>query len=577
MKAILYANQIKPSDDLHDELLAGVQQLALAVGSTLGPRGRNVIIDRPGETPMITKDGVTVAANIQLSNPVANAGAKLIQAVAKATADTAGDGTTTATVLAHAIFAGGRKLIASGASPLAVQRGIQAAAAAAVDLVTQAAMPVSDEQVRQVAQIAANGNEGIGGLISACIEKVGREGKITLDDSQTGTTWLDVRSGFSFDNGWMAPQYANTPEGDRCVFENPYILLSERVLTQGASNSPTPVLHDLGPILNAIANEQRPMLIVAEDVQGDAQASLLVNNQRGVIRVCAVKPPGFAESRRAALDDLALVTGATVLQADAGQALAKYTLAELGQAARIIVTNGQTVIEDGKGDLDTVQLRAQSLREQGDRENDPRLREQLYQRAARLTGSVAVIHVGANTEAEARELKDRVEDSVLAVRAALAEGIVPGGGLALFLASLYVLRFLNSHPAVASLSKDERLGAELLMEALEAPLRQIATNAGVSGDVVVNQILTGMKSQAEDGATFKDMVKGYNAATGEFIDLVDAGIVDPAKVVRVALEKASSIAGLMLTSSALVYYDPAKIPPAAQHPVPFLNQSQISR
>lgn len=614
MKSLLHSPQVKEGGLLHERMLEGISDLALAVGSTLGPKGRTVIIDRP-ETPIITKDGVTVAANIQFADPVKNAGAKLLQAAAKATAAAAGDGTTTATVLAHAIYVGGLRLMAAGVSPIALQVGIEAGMRIVSQFIRSVmAVEIPDAQIGNVATVAANGDTHVGQLIAEAMAKVGRQGLINLESSTNGQTWLEVRDSFNYDIGAMAVQYFNQPDRGQCIFQDPLVLLSERPLTQGVSQpGQKSVLHDLGPILNAVATADRPLLVIAPDVTGDAQATLMVNNQRGILKVCCVRPPGLGDSMKAALDDMALLTGATVLQTESGMALSRFTIDNLGTCKRAIVTGGQTVLEGAGQNPEDVKLRASSLRNQAEHEADPRAREQLYQRAARLTGSCAVLHIGADTDTEQRELADRVEDSVLAVRAALAEGIVPGGGLALHFAARVVGNLfaaapdyralkkehaskaaeLTAHQAdhpefavpaipafdpqpmlegIPNLTADQLMGVKLLLEALDSPIRQIATNAGVSPDVVIENIYRLNQHHDSDNHA----MIGYNAATGHYGDLVKQGIVDPAKVVRLALEKSASIASAILGSSTLVYLDP-RTNPAAQAPTPFVSPSVLAR
>lgn len=573
-KRLLYASGVRSDGVLHTELLEGVAQIALAVGSTLGPRGRNVIIDRAGDTPLVTKDGVTVARNIQLTNPVHNAAAKLIQAVSKATVDEAGDGTTTAAVLAYSIFRRGLALVDSGLSPVGLQRAIGHAVSIVTKAILANRLEPTDDQVAHVATISTNGNAAIGELIRDAIARVGRDGIITLDDSKTPETWLEVRDGFRFESGFSDPIFMTDSQRGRAVLENPLILITERLLAQGMS--PNPVLHDPGPLLRLAAGydpagkqqlrEKRPILIIAEGVVGDAMQVVIENHRRLLPQVCVVKAPAFGELRRAALSDLALATGGQVLTSDGGQTLSqwvfdserKFNGFRLGQCKRAIISNRETVLEGCKGDTedpDVIRRFAENLRKQAAEMVDPASREALYHRAGRLTGSVAVIRVGAHTEAEARALRDAVEDAVLAVRAALSEGIVPGGGLC-----LYALSFMLENAANTLADREGQEGFRLVAECMREPLRQIASNAGEDPDLVSTEVRA--IAEAHGG----DIKIGFNAARGSFENMLDAGIVDPAKVVRVALEKASSIAALMLTSSCLIYFDAAAIKPPVAMP-----------
>jgi chaperonin GroEL len=579
-KALLYSRHVRQEQDLHQELLEGVAQIALAVASTLGPRGCNVIIDRPGETPDVTKDGVTVARNIQLTNPVHHAAVKMIQDVAKAHELETGDGTTTATVLAHRLFEGGLQLVdQQGESPVGLQRAILAAVEAVVAQVRRLAREATDEQIVQVASIATNGDAAFGQVIGEAIGKVGRDGILTLDDSKEPRIWFEARDGFRMNSGFLWPDFITDRGHGTAVLENPYILITERQLSQGIGQNPT--LHDIGPLMTFCAGlnrrgdarerEPRPLLIVADDVLhgSDCAQALLINHsnwdksrrgipvQGGGLQICAVRAPGYGELKRSALSDLALATGGRVLTQDGGEALSQWVLddkrgrwtdANLGQCRRAVVSNGRVILEGPAGDAADPGLLprfAQSLRQQAQEQTDPQSREHLLQRAGRLTGMVGVIHVGAKTEAESKALRALAEDAVLAVRAALAEGVVPGGGLTLFLLAEQLSN------TVADLPKEAQAGAHLLAAAMQWPMRQIAINAGQNPDEVADEVLllnsTGKQSEK---------LIGFNAANGRYEEMIGAGIVDPAKVVRVALEKASSIAALMLTTSCLVYLDP---------------------
>lgn len=578
-KALLYSRHVREEQDLHKEMLEGVAQIALAVASTLGPRGCNVIIDRPGETPDVTKDGVTVARQIQLTSPVHNAAVKMIQAVAKAHELETGDGTTTATVLAHRLFEGGLKLVdEQGESPVGLQRSILAAISAVTSELSRIAQDATDEQLEQVATIATNGDETFGRVIGEAMRAIGREGTLTLDATEKPEIWFEVLGGFQMNSGFLWPEFITDRTRGTAVLENPYILITERQLAQGIADNPT--LHDIGPLMtfcaglnlrgNGREREPRPLLIVADDVlQGsDCAQALLLNHgnwdkaRRGDSRVsglqvCAVRAPGYGELKRSALADLALATNGRVLSQDGGESLSQWvydkrgnwTDVNLGKCRRAVVSNGRCILEGPVGDPQDPQLLnrfAASLRAQAAEQTDPKSREHLLQRAGRLTGQIGVIHIGARTEEEARALRALAEDAVLAVRAALSEGIVPGGGLTL----LFLSRRLEA--TLADLPGPMQPGARLVAEAIRWPLRQISINAGQDPQRVVDEVLRANEGQSLTANT----AVGFNAAVGRFEPLVPAGVVDPAKVVRVALEKAASIAALMLTTSCLVYIDP---------------------
>jgi len=571
-KALLYASNFRPEEDLHKELLEGVERIALAVGSTLGPRGCNVIIDRAGEVPQVTKDGVTVARNIQLTNPVHNSAVKMIQAVARATVEEAGDGTTTATVLAHAILKAGIDRVRAGEGAVALQRSIQLA----VNLVSQSiramAEKPTDEQIAQVATIATNGNEAFGALMLEAVKNVGRDALYTIDDAEKPQMSLELRKGFHFDQGFLWPEFITDREHGLAILENPYILITERQLSQGIGNSPT--LHDPGPLLSFCAGlndrgdvrerDQHPLLVVADDVLvgSDAAQSFLINHAQKKLQICIVRAPGYGDLKRAVLSDLAMATGGRVLTMDGGDMLSRWvtdrkgnwTDQNLGSCARVVVSNRRTILEGCPGDRadkDLVARFAAGLREQAPSHPDPQTREYMLQRAARLDGYVAVLKMGAQTETEAKALRDSAEDAVLAVRCAVAEGIVPGGGLALFLLSHQLRNTIPDMPVHL------QQGAQIVADAMCAPLRLIASNAGAIADDVEMQLGEYYNGFAERGiAPGPGERTGFNAATGNFEDLMNAGIVDPSKVVRVALEKAASIAALMLTTSCLIYFDP---------------------
>lgn len=570
-KQLLYASTLKqPDQDLHEELLRGVEQIALAVGSTLGPRGRNVIIDKAGETPQVTKDGVTVARNIQLTDPVLNAAAKLVQGVARATVEEAGDGTTTATVLAHAILKAGLERVKAGDGAVALQRAIQAAVALVSSGITHMAAEPTDEQIAQVATISTNGNAVFGELILEAIKKVGRDGLITIDDANKPEMTVEVRDGFPIEAGFIAPEFITDREHNVAILENPYILITERQLSQGIGQAP--MLHDPGPLLSFVAGldrlagnmrarEKRPLLILCDDVLAgsDAMQTFQINHSQDLVKICVVRVPGYGDLKRGTLADVAMATGGQVLKQDGGDLLSKWVInakggwtdKNLGQCKRVVVTNRRTILEGCPGDPNDaglVESFAQSLRVQATELPDPAHREHLLQRAARLAGQVAVLKIGAHTEAEAKQLRDAAEDAVLAVRCAVTEGVVPGGGLC-----LYILAH-QLETTAADMFPEFAQGARVVAEAMRAPLRLIAQNAGEDPDHITRTLNGLWEAGQVEGR--KGPPLGFNAATGKFEDLVAAGIVDPAKVVRVALEKASSIAALMLTSSCLIYIDP---------------------
>jgi len=569
-KALLYASNFREEQNLHEQMLEGVEQIALAVGSTLGPRGCNVIIDRAGDVPQVTKDGVTVARNIQLTDPVLNSAVKMIQAVARATVEEAGDGTTTATVLSHAILKAGLERVKAGDGAVQLQRAIQAAVQLVAVGIRHMAQEPTDEQIAQVATIATNGNQAFGQLILEAIKKVGRDGLFTIDDASKPEMSVEIREGFQMDSGFLFPEFITDREHGLAVLENPYILITERQLSQGVAQNPT--LHDPGPLLTYCAGlnfegskrerTPRPLLIVADDVLAgsDAAQSFLVNHAQRHLQICIVRAPGYGDLKRGVLEDLAMATGGRVLKLDGGDTLSRWvvdkrgawTNENLGSAKRVVISNRRTILEGCTGDRhdpELVKRFAEGLREQSKEHPDPMTREHMLERAARLAGQVAVLKVGAQTESEAKALRDAAEDAVLAVRCAVAEGIVPGGGLCLYI----LARQLES--TAAEMFPEVARGARILAEAMRAPLRLIAANAGEDPDQVaaeINDLWIASGGTRQGLAPF-----GFNAATGEFEDLVKAGIVDPAKVVRVALEKAASIAALMLTSSCLVYFDPA--------------------
>jgi chaperonin GroEL len=502
----------------------GLNALADAVKVTLGPRGRNVVIDKSWGAPTVTKDGVTVAKEIELENRFENLGAQLVKEVASKTSDLAGDGTTTATVLAQVIYVEGVKLVAAGANPMDLKRGIDAAVAAVVAALAKLSLPTRGKsEIAQVGIISANGDETIGTMIAEAMAKVGKEGVITVEESQTMDTTLEVVEGMQLDRGYLSPYFVTDAERMEAVLVEPYILIREKRLAS---------MKELLPLLEQVVKQGKPLLIVAEDVDGEALATLVVNKLRGTLQVCAIKAPGFGDRRKAMLQDLAALTGGRALTEDLGETLEHVTLAELGRAKRVRVDKDTTTIVEGGGNRAAVEARVKAIRREIEDATSDYDRENLQQRLAKLVGGVAVINVGAATELEMKEKKARVEDAMHATRAAVEEGIVPGGGVAL----------IRCAPALDTLKFDDdrRFGVDIIRRALEAPLHQIADNSGVEGAVVVNKIRDG------HGAY------GYNAAAGVYQDLLDAGVIDPTKVVRVALQNAASVAALMLTTEALI-------------------------
>ena len=502
----------------------GLNILANAVKVTLGPRGRNVVIEKSWGAPTITKDGVTVAKEIELDDHFENMGAQMVKEVASKTSDIAGDGTTTATVLAQAIYIEGLKLVAAAANPMDIKRGIDAAVVAVIAELKKLSMPTKGKsEIAQVGMISANGDETIGTLIAEAMAKVGKEGVITVEESKTMETTLEVVEGMQLDRGYLSPYFVTDQERMETVLVDPYILIHEKRLAS---------MRELLPLLEQIAKQGKPLLIVAEDVEGEALATLVVNRLRGTIQVCAVKAPGFGDRRKALLQDVAALTGGRALTEDLGESLEKVTLAELGRAKRIRVDKDTTTIVEGAGDKATIEGRVKSIRRESEEATSDYDREKLQERLAKLVGGVAVISVGAATEVEMKEKKARVEDAMHATRAAVEEGIVPGGGVAL-------VRCATALDAVKFID-DRHFGVNIIRRALEEPMRQIAHNSGVEGAVVVAKVREGTGAY------------GYNAASGVFEDLVKAGVIDPTKVVRVALQNAASVASLMLTTEAVI-------------------------
>jgi len=528
------AKQIVQGAPSRQAILRGINQLADAVKITLGPKGRNVVIDKKFGSPTITKDGVTVAKEIELKDALENMGAQMVREVASKTSDVAGDGTTTATVLAQAIFREGVKTVAAGANPMALKRGIDRAVELIVAEIVKLSKPVKGDMIAQVGTVSANGDATIGNIISEAMKKVGKDGVITVEEAKTIETMLEVVEGMQFDRGYLSPYFVTNPERMEAVLEDAFVLLHEKKLSS---------MKELLPLLEQIAKTGKPFLIVAEEVEGEALATLVVNKLRGTLNCVAVKAPGFGDRRKAMLEDIAVLTGAKVISEDLGIKLENVQLGDLGRAKKITVDKDNTTIVEGAGKAADIQGRVKQLRTQVEDTTSDYDREKLQERLAKLVGGVAVIKVGAATETELKEKKARVEDAMHATRAAVEEGIVPGGGVT-FIRALSVLEKLK-------LDEDEQIGVNIVRRALEEPLRQIAQNAGVEGAVVLARV------RAEKGENY-----GYNAETDTYGDLVKEGVIDPAKVTRIALQNASSIAGLMLTTEALI----AEIPERQKAP-----------
>ncbi len=519
------AKQVIHGEESRQAILRGVNQLADAVKVTLGPKGRNVVIEKKFGSPTITKDGVTVAKEIELKDALENAGAQMVREVASKTSDVAGDGTTTATVLAQAIFREGARLVAAGHNPMALKRGIDRAVDAAVNCIKGMAKPVQGEAIAQVGTISANGDKQIGEIIAEAMKKVGKDGVITVEESKSLETTLEVVEGMQFDRGYLSPYFVTDAERMEATLENALILIHEKKIS---------AMKDLLPLLEQVARQGKPLLIIAEDVDGEALATLVVNKLRGTLQVCAVKAPGFGDRRKAMLEDIAVLTGGQVISEDLGIKLENVKIEDLGRAKRVTVDKDNTTIVEGAGKAEKIKARVEQIRVQIENTTSDYDREKLQERLAKLVGGVAVIKVGAATETALKEKKARVEDAMHATRAAVEEGIVPGGGVAL-------LRAQKALENIELGEDEERFGVQIVRRALEEPLRQIAINAGLEGAVVVNRVAS------ESSESF-----GFNAATGEFEDLVAAGVIDPAKVTRTALQNAASIAGLMLTTEALI-------------------------
>ena len=531
------AKQLLFDEAARQALLKGVSKLAKAVTATLGPKGRNVVLDKKFGSPTVTKDGVTVAKEIELEDPYENMGAQMVREVASKTSDAAGDGTTTATVLAESIFREGLKYVTSGASPIGIQRGINKAVEAGVSQLAKIAKKVKDkEEIKQVATVSANWDNTIGEIIADAMDKVGKDGTITVEEAKSIETTLDVVEGMQFDKGYLSPYFVTNTDSMECKLEDAYILIYEKKISS---------LKDLLPILEKIAKAGKPLMIICEEVEGEALATLVVNKLRGTLNACAVKAPGFGDRRKAMLEDIAILTGGRCITEDLGIKLENIDVADLGQAKSIVVDKENTTIVEGYGKSSDIQGRVAQIRRQIEETTSDYDREKLQERLAKLAGGVAVINVGAATETEMKEKKARVEDALHATRAAVEEGIVPGGGVAL-------LRCLPAIEKVESSNEDERIGVEIVRRAVEAPLRALSANAGVEGSLVVQEV---KKCKGNNG---------YNVATDEYCDLVKAGVVDPKKVTRTALQNAASIAGLLLTTEALI----TEIPEAEKPPAP---------
>jgi len=525
------AKQIIYSENSRQAILRGVNQLAEAVKVTLGPKGRNVVLEKKFGGPTITKDGVTVAKEIELKDPLENMGAQMVREVASKTSDIAGDGTTTATILAQAIFREGVKSVAAGPNPMALKRGIERAVEMVVEEVKKLSAPVeNNEKIAQVGTISANGDATIGNTIAEAMQKVGKDGVITVEESKTMVTELQTVEGMQFDRGYLSPYFITDPDRMECVLEDAYILIHEKKISN---------MKDLLPVLEQIARSGKPLLIVAEEVEGEALATLVVNKLRGTLNACAVKAPGFGDRRKAMLDDIAILTGGKSIMEETGIKLEGVRLDDLGRAKRIVVDKDNTTIVEGAGKESGIQGRIKQLRAQIEETTSDYDREKLQERLAKLAGGVAVIKVGAATETEMKEKKARVEDALHATRAAVEEGIVPGGGVALLRAA-QALKKLKAEG-------DEQIGINIIMRACEEPVRQITGNAGVEGAIVIEKV------RGNSSPNY-----GFNAATLEYEDLVKAGVIDPTKVTRSALQNASSIAALMLTTEAMVAEIPEK-------------------
>ncbi|QFY43448.1 chaperonin GroEL [Candidatus Methylospira mobilis] len=528
------AKEVKFGDDARSRMVRGVNILAHAVKVTLGPKGRNVVLEKSFGAPTVTKDGVSVAKEVELKDKFENMGAQMVKEVASQTSDVAGDGTTTATVLAQAILNEGLKAVAAGMNPMDLKRGIDKAVHAAVEAIHQMSVPCADNNaIAQVGSISANSDESIGGIIAEAMDKVGKEGVITVEDGSGLENQLDIVEGMQFDRGYLSPYFINNQQSMSAELDSPFILLYEKKISN---------IREMLPILEGVAKAGRSLLIIAEDVEGEALATLVVNTMRGIVKVAAVKAPGFGDRRKAMLEDIAILTGGTVISEDIGLSLEKATLTDLGTAKKVQVSKENTTIIDGAGSSDKIQGRVAQIRKQMEDTTSDYDKEKLQERLAKLAGGVAVIKVGAATEVEMKEKKARVEDALHATRAAVEEGIVPGGGVAL-------IRALQKIKDLKGINHDQDAGIGIARRAMEEPLRQIVSNAGDEASVVLNKV-------AEGTGNF-----GYNAATGEYGDMVAMGILDPAKVTRTALQNAASVSGLMITTEAMIAEEPKEEAP----------------
>jgi len=530
------AKEIKFSDDARSRMAKGVNILANAVKQTLGPKGRNVVLEKSFGAPTVTKDGVSVAKEIELEDKFENMGAQMVKEVASKTSDVAGDGTTTATVLAQSIVREGLKAVTAGHNPMDIKRGIDAAVIAAVAELEKLSKPCEDSKaIAQVGTISANADESIGKRIAEAMDKVGKEGVITVEEGSSLEDELEVVEGMQFDRGYLSPYFINNQETMSVDLEEPYILLHDKKISN---------VRELLPLLESVAKAGRPLLIISEDVEGEALATLVVNNMRGIVKVAAVKAPGFGDRRKAMLEDIAILTGGTVISEEVGLTIEKATLEDLGNAKRVQITKENTTIVDGAGKTEAIEGRVKQIRQQIEDSTSDYDREKLQERVAKLAGGVAVIKVGASTEVEMKEKKARVEDALHSTRAAVEEGVVPGGGVAL-------VRIIDATLATKGKNADQDVGIRILARALEDPLRQIVANAGEEASVIFNQVREGKGNY------------GYNAQTGDFGDMIEMGILDPTKVARFALQNAASVAGLLLTTEAMVAELPKKEEPHA--------------
>lgn len=529
------AKDIRFGEDARARMVRGVNVLANAVKATLGPKGRNVVLEKSYGAPTITKDGVSVAKEIELADKFENMGAQMVKEVASKTSDNAGDGTTTATVLAQAFIREGMKAVAAGMNPMDLKRGIDKAVTAAVAELKNISKPTADDKaIAQVGTISANSDESIGNIIAEAMKKVGKEGVITVEEGSGLENELDVVEGMQFDRGYLSPYFINNQQSQSADLDDPFILLHDKKISN---------VRELLPVLEGVAKAGKPLLIVAEDVEGEALATLVVNTIRGIVKVVAVKAPGFGDRRKAMLEDMAVLTGGTVISEEVGLSLEKATIKDLGRAKKVQVSKENTTIIDGAGDTGSIESRIKQIKAQIEETSSDYDREKLQERVAKLAGGVAVIKVGASTEIEMKEKKARVEDALHATRAAVEEGVVPGGGVAL-------IRAKANLGQIRGINEDQNHGIEIALRAMEAPLREIVTNAGEEPSVILNKV-------KEGSGNF-----GYNAATGEFGDMVQFGILDPTKVTRTALQNAASIAGLMITTEAMVAESPKKDEPA---------------